>query len=202
MYSGKTEELISITKSIPLPTSKIVVLHEFDRQRNSSFVSHGGVHGGVCEYAAKLKDSDIWQKMMHSKFVFIDEIQFFPDASEAVLELRKNGVNVFASGLDTDFRALPWEQIQSLMCQGPRVIYKRGMCAKCIIENHDHGYRDSTHSIRLTGQTSEQEKSDRVLIGGADVYAPVCFQCHCELQMSLEASLEFSRKYREYTHGK
>lgn len=171
MYSGKTEEIIACSRKITKSSSKIIVIHSFEKQRNEEWQSHGGLKGGMCTFSARLDDVVVDDTI---RFIFIDEVQFFVDAPRVIEAWRRRGIHVTASGLDLDSENRPWDVVLTLMSQGPEIIRKQGVCKRCL-QVHDEDV-PSTHTIRVTDSTGQVE------IGGADKYVPVCYWCFLDLK--------------------
>ncbi len=105
------------------------------------------------------------------RVVAIDEAQFF-DALivDVCLELADSGKRVLISGLDLDFRGLPFGPMPQLLAHAERVYKLSGRCSVC-------GRRASL-SQRLIDGHSAPYHDQTVLLGGAELYEQRCRRHH------------------------
>ena len=103
--------------------------------------------------------------------IFIDEIQFYPDAIKCCQAWRQIGKIVIACGLYTNFQRKPFDQMPELIAIADHVEFLTAICDNC---HHDN----ATTSHRIS-----DEKTERV-IGGTDKYIPLCQLCYEALKTS------------------
>jgi thymidine kinase len=95
--------------------------------------------------------------------IFIEEAQFFPDLYEVIVVcVEDHHKHVIISGLDGDYRRIPFRHIVDLIPFADSVEKKTALCIDC---------RDGT-SASFSKRICIGE--DRTLIGGIDEYKPVC----------------------------
>jgi thymidine kinase len=96
--------------------------------------------------------------------ICIDEIQFYEDNVEWCRRLVQMGKIVIVCGLFADFRRIPFKGIPELIAMSDCPEFLTAICHDCYMDN-------ATVSHRLTSDTSQ------VLIGGAEMYVPLCQMC-------------------------
>jgi len=115
--------------------------------------------------------SEINQIIDKYDVIFIDEIQFYPDAIKCCQAWRQIGKIVIACGLYTNFQRKPFDQMPELIAIADHVEFLTAICDNC---HHDN----ATTSHRIS-----DEKTERV-IGGTDKYIPLCQLCYEALKTS------------------
>ena len=166
MFSGKSTELIQrIRKHNIIDNSVCVISYSKDnRYGEDAIISHDKLEyeAYVCE---KLFDfyEDNKEIVNNSHIICIEEGQFYDDLFDFVKfcadELKKC---VIISALDGDYNREPFENIMKLIPHAESIVKLSALCINC---------KDGTkanYSLRLVAN----EK--RELIGGADIYSPVC----------------------------
>lgn len=128
--------------------------------------------GKICSHNGKKIDSittntlnSIFNKFANSKYIFIDEGQFFSDlyiSIKNMINTFHQGKIIYISGLDGDYNQLPFKQsgILDLIPLAITIIKLTANCSNC---NNKAPY---TKRLIQSDQT--------ILVGGADVYQPVC----------------------------
>src|SRR5215831_11988881 len=103
--------------------------------------------------------------------VGIDEIQFFePAIVPAALGLADRGARVVASGLDRDFRRLPFGPMPELLAHAEFVDKLQAVCHRC--------GGPATTTQRLVDGVPAPYSGDTVLVGAAEQYEARCRDCH------------------------
>lgn len=95
----------------------------------------------------------------------IDEAQFFDDLIDSCCALRRQGVTVIVAGLTLTFERQPFGEMHRLLDFADEIVEKKAVCAIC-----------NTLNATLTHRTSTEKGV--VVVGGADVYKPVCQMCY------------------------
>ena len=165
MFSGKTDELIARARRAAAP---LVLKPAVDtRHPPDRVVSHSGrsiaavAARDVAEILAGARDRDL---------VAIDEVQFFgADLVEAAEQLRAQGSDVLAAGLDLDFRREPFPTTRRLADAAARVEHFRGRCGRC--------GRPATVTQRLVNGHPASLDDPVVRIGDEELYEPRCEDC-------------------------
>lgn len=174
MFSGKSEWLVSKLRVHEVAKKKILAIcHASDDRYKRAHISS---HNKSSYKAKEAKNTQEVSRLINlaGKFnVFaIDELQFFePEIVDLIVNLQKMGVNIYASGLDLDFRGQPWETTVKLLAFADTVEKLVAVCSVCNSVN-------ATRTQRLSNNNPAPKKGPRVLIGGKDSYTARCILHH------------------------
>lgn len=102
----------------------------------------------------------------HPDVVGIDELFMLEGASDVVIWLFKNGIDVFVSSLDLSFACIPFGEITKIM---PYATQINKMTSACVICGGD---------ARYTYKKIEDELENEICVGGFQLYEPRCIKCH------------------------
>jgi thymidine kinase len=163
MFSGKTEELIRRLRRARIARQQTEVFKPAldARYSDEEVVSHNEntVPTTTVETA-----SQILLMTSEADVVGIDEAQFFDDELiDVCQQLANDGRRVIVTGLDTDYRADPFDPIPQLMAVAEHVTKLHAVCVEC--------GAPANHSQRIV------PGEDRVLVGATEAYEPRCRQC-------------------------
>jgi len=164
MFSGKTEELIRRMKRAQFAKQRVeifkssidtryseenVVSHDQNTIRSTPIDSSGNI---------LLLASDI-------DVVGIDEAQFLDDGLMDVCnQLANNGVRVIVTGLDMDYKGVPFGPIPALCAVADEVTKVHAICVKCgALAYVSHRLIADDH---------------RVMLGEQQEYEPLCRECY------------------------
>ena len=170
MFSGKSEEMIRRLRRAEIAGQRVVIFKPRidDRYDASDIVSHAGVRmravaiESVSDLAARSGGYDV---------VGIDEVQFFePPVVDAALSLADQGVRVVVSGLDQDFRRLPFGPMPHLLSHAEFVDKLQAVCHRC--------GGPATTTQRLVDGRPAPYSGDTVVVGAAEQYEARCRDCH------------------------
>ena len=171
MFAGKTEEFIRRIVRLSYAKFKIQVFKPAidNRYSNDNVVSHSQKSikaisvNNTKELLTKLaSDTDV---------VGIDEIQFFDNEIVKVADdLANKGIIVIVNGLDKDFRAEPFLNIEQLMSKAEEVKKLHAICVKC--------GNLANRTQRLIKGKPANYHDPIVLIGEKDKYEARCRHCH------------------------
>uniref|UniRef100_A0A6C0AXF0 thymidine kinase n=1 Tax=viral metagenome TaxID=1070528 RepID=A0A6C0AXF0_9ZZZZ len=181
MFGGKTTQLINryneITDNLnshsysTIQPDVFTINYDKDtRYSTNQIVSHDGKTLD-CNFIHELEDIDrnpkLLSKLNNSKFIFIDEAQFFKNLKNWVLyQLDHNNKHIILCGLDSDFKREKFGEILDLIPHSNKITKLTGTCSKC--------YNSSIYTHRISNEI-EQE------IIGNDKYIPVCRKCYNDL---------------------
>ena len=139
-----------------------------DRYDATDIVSHAGVRmrgvavDSVAEIAARAGGHQV---------VGIDEVQFFEhEVVEVALGLADAGVRVVVSGLDQDFRRLPFGPMPALLSHAEFVDKLQAVCHRC--------GGPATTTQRLLDGSPAPYSGDTIVVGAAEQYEARCRDCH------------------------
>lgn len=164
MFSGKTEELIRRLRRAQFANQKIAIFKPAIDKRYSEVevVSHD-FH--KIKSTPVSSASEMLNVPEDIQVVGVDEAQFFDESLVEVCQtLANRGVRVIVSGLDTDFKGVPFGPIPMLMAVAEDVQKVHAICVRCgNLANYSHRLNKS---------------EDLVLLGEKNVYEPLCRDCY------------------------
>lgn len=164
MFSGKTEELIRRLRRAQIAKQKVKIFKpKIDtRYANNSIVSHSD----QSLPSIQIKDINEVLDLYHdAQVIGIDEAQFFSEDIINVCDtLANNGKRVIVTGLDQDYRGVPFEPIPQLLSIAEYITKSLAICVEC--GNPADKTQRKTNS------------SERVIVGASDIYEARCRRCH------------------------
>ena len=162
MFSGKSTELIRRIRRLKVIGSSVLVVKPIiDNRYISNKITTHNYESVECMVLENLKDiSDDIVKQYNT--IVIDEGQFFNDLKDMVLRWLDFNINIIIGGLDGDFQRNPIGQILDLIPYSDKCTKVNSLCSVC---------KDGTEAP-FTKRTIES--TDKVLVGGAESYIPVC----------------------------
>jgi thymidine kinase len=170
MFSGKSEEMIRRLRRAEIAGQRVVIFKPRidDRYDAVDVVSHAGARmRGVAVGSA----AELLGRAQGYEVVGIDEVQFFePAIVPAALALAQSGARVVASGLDQDFRRLPFGPLPLLLAHAEFVDKLQAVCHRC--------GGPATTTQRLVDGLPAPYSGDTVVIGAAEQYEARCRDCH------------------------
>lgn len=175
MYSGKSEKLMRIIKRLRLQGKNVLVCkHSFDNRAEDSICSKGLTKTipaipiyHVLQILDIIADYDV---------VALDEVQFFDESLISVINrLNRQGIDVIACGLDTDFKREPFVGcMPKLLCLADKVKKLKAICSVC-------GCNKATLTQRLVNGAPASSHDELVIIDNGQrpvTYEPRCRNCH------------------------
>ena len=182
MFSGKTTKLLEILDVFDKQNIKYLAIKPKiddrynESDKNNFIVSHTFKKrecmvtsnlSSVLEVIQKSKEDD----SQVLEYVIIDEAQFFKNLYNfSITCLEKLKVNLIVTGLDGDFMRKPMGEILDLL---PIANTITKLSAKC---HHKDCCEPAIFSHRIVAEQSQ------VLIGGSDMYVPLCRNHYLEYQ--------------------
>ena len=165
MFSGKSEELIRRLRRAQIARQNVQIFKPAvdDRYSDIAIVSHSEmkIPSESVSSAAELRA----RVLPDTEVVGIDEGQFFDAGLPAVCaELANLGKRVIVAGLDTDYRAKPFEPMPQLLATAEYITKTLAICMVC------GGPANRTQRL--------VESQDRVLVGATGTYEARCRHCH------------------------
>ena len=164
MFSGKTKALINRAKKELIDNQDILVFKPSVDNRYSevNVVSHDRKK---IECIVIKSSYEILNYIDSANVFLIDEAQFFDIEIVSICKkLVKTGKKVILAGLDKDYEAKPFGQMENLMSISNNITKLTSKCSLC--------GNDAEYSFRLTNNTKQ------VLIGEAEKYEPRCKTCY------------------------
>ncbi len=170
MFSGKSEEMIRRLRRAEIAGQRTVIFKPRidDRYDAVDVVSHAGARmravavESVAELAARAAGFEV---------VGIDEVQFFDRSIVGTaLNLAGRGARVVVSGLDQDFRRLPFGPMPDLLAHAEFVDKLQAVCHRC--------GGPATTTQRLVDGRPAPYGGETVVVGAAEQYEARCRDCH------------------------
>lgn len=166
MFSGKSSELLRMGERHILAKQQVVYIKPSldNRYSENEIVTHAGkcVDALSIDKDTCVLDIDI---VKNADVLLIDEVQFFgPKMCSAITVLLNKGKIIYVSGLDMDFKRIPFNSTMYLMGIADTVLKLTAVCEICSA--------DAVQSLRLGDDES------LVKLGEKDAYIPVCRKCY------------------------
>ena len=158
MFCGKTDEMLRLLRRFSIAGRRVVLVKPRldtrtteERVLSRSGAEHGARSvGGSGEIGAIARDADI---------VAIEEGQFFDERLPEVVErLADGGKQVLVTGLDRDFRGIPFGAMPRLMALADQVTKLTAICVVC--------GEPATRTQRLIDGEPAPADSPLIVIGG------------------------------------
>jgi thymidine kinase len=173
MFSGKTEELIRRLHHVQIARQRLLACtpRRDTRYKLGSLVSHNGVAIEACIISSI---RDIYTHLEEgTQVVALDELHFLDDSAEAIRATCQNladrGLRVIVSGLDQDFRAMPFPAMAELLAAAEQVDKLCAICVRC------GSY--ATRSQRLIDGKPAPYDAPTIAVGGLELYEARCRAC-------------------------
>ena len=163
MFSGKSTEIIRRVRLLQkIDKAVLVIKPRIDTRNFHDKITSHNLEIMECMVLSRLDElPDEFIIKYHT--IVIDEGQFFADLKETVIRwVDNNLVNIIVGGLNGDFQRKPLGQILDLIPYADQCYKLNSLCNIC------KDGTDAPFSLRLI------ESSEIVLIGGAELYIPVC----------------------------
>jgi thymidine kinase len=173
MFSGKTSTLISeMTRYVDVDIP-VLYINSSEDTRGEKFSTHNSSLSLISEKINTTKTKTLEtipdELLNQSSVIAIDEAQFFPDLVSFVKKWLRNKKIIYVGGLDGDIQQKLFGEIVYLIPYATEVRKLNAVCEKCRKKGYIH---PAPFTIRHnTNQT------DKKIIGGKDIYIPVCSDC-------------------------
>jgi thymidine kinase len=164
MFSGKTEELIRRLRRAQIAKQRVKIFKPKidDRYSPKSIVSHNdqSLPSILIDNASEIK-----KLSEDAQVIGIDEAQFFGESIVSICnQLASNGKRVIISGLDQDYKGVPFEPMPQLLAIAEYITKQLAICVVC-----------GNPADKTQRKTAS---SERVIVGAADIYEARCRKCH------------------------
>ena len=182
MFSGKSEELIRRLRRAEIAGQRVLIVKPRidDRYDIGHVVSHAGA---TMRAVAISRPEDVPGLVEGYDVVGVDEVQFFgPEIVLAIDALVERGMRVVASGLDQDFRGLPFGSMPELLCRAELVDKLQAVCHRC--------GGPATMTQRLVDGDPAPADGATIVVGALEQYEARCRACHELAEPARAARLE------------
>ena len=164
MFSGKSTELQKKIRRFRIANKRCLVINFSQDNRYSSedvAVTHdfNKIDAKKLNSLGQLTDLDI----NSHDVIGVDEGQFFPDLVDYADKWANQGKIVVISALDSTFERKPFGRICELVAISEYIHKLSAVCINC-----------GEHAMNTKRMI---DSTDLVLVGGAEIYKPVCRKC-------------------------
>jgi len=170
MFSGKSEELIRRLRRAEIAGQRALIVKPRidDRYDIGHVVSHAGAKMRALAVSSA---PDIPGLVEGYDVVGVDEVQFFgPEIVLVIDTLVERGSRVVASGLDQDFRGLPFGSMPELLCRAELVDKLQAVCHRC--------GGPATMTQRLVDGSPAPADGATIVVGALEQYEARCSDPH------------------------
>ena len=177
MFCGKTDEMLRLLRRFAIAGRQVVLIKpRLDtRSNDTTVVSRSGAN----HLAVSVSDSrEIDAVVNDADIVAIEEGQFFDEGLPEVIERLANaGKQVLVTGLDRDFRGIPFGPMPRLMALADQVTKLTAICMVC--------GEQATRTQRLIDGKPASADSPLIVIGGM---GDETYEARCRLHHEVPAS--------------
>jgi thymidine kinase len=171
MFAGKTEELLRRVKRLEYAKKNIIVFKPVidNRYAETEVVSH---NKNKTKSVNIQKAEDMFMHVTKdTEVIVIDEVQFLDSATVDVINAFANaGKRVIVSGLDMDFRGVPFSIMPTLLSMAEYVTKLSAVCLEC--------GSPATRTQRIVNGKPARYLDPIVLIGASESYEARSRKCH------------------------
>jgi thymidine kinase len=166
MFAGKSTKLFNIIENLKEKNeSFLLIKHIIDKRYNSN-ASNIITHDQKimdCIGLDKLLNIIDNEKYINSKYIFIDEGQFFPDIIKFTeIALEKDYKYIYITGLNGDYNRIPFHNISKLISVADKVDILQSKCNYC------------ANKGIFTLRNASKHKHKKILVGDDKMYKSVC----------------------------
>jgi len=165
MFSGKTTRVIALAQSALQNGKEIEIYYpEIDARYSKNYITS---HDSLQLPSKALPLDILFIDAGDKELVFIDEVQFFKfTIVQAITAMLEKGIDVVASGLDTNYRAEPFGSVPDLTTMADEVIMLEARCVVC--------QRPATFTQRVVGDHFASKDDKTIVVGGEEMYEARC----------------------------
>jgi thymidine kinase len=170
MFSGKSEELIRRLRRAEIAGQRVLIVKP--KIDNRYDIAHVVSHAGATMRAVAVESpADIPGLVEDYDVIGVDEVQFFAPEIVLILDgLVEKGMRVICSGLDQDFRGLPFGPMPELLCRAELVDKLQAVCHRCA--------GPATMTQRLVDGAPAPADGATIVVGTLEQYEARCRSCH------------------------
>ncbi len=174
MFAGKSEELLRKMNRLKYAEADYLIFKPIiDTRTKNTIKSRDGRELKAINVKSSWDIIDYVNKKAKIKpqVIAIDEIQFFDDELPQVCNyLADNGFIIYAAGLDSDFRGVPFKNTASLLATAENVIKLTAICTVC--------GAPATRTQKLIDGKPASFDSPRIVVGNVETYTARCRHHH------------------------
>ncbi len=173
MFSGKSEELIRRLRRAKIAKQKVAVFKHAidDRYDTENITSHNGT-----SLLAHATDNSMHllakAEQEHYQVIGIDEVQWYTDdIVNAICTLVAKGTRVIVSGLDMDYRGVPFGTIPALLAIADSVTKLKAICTSCGADAH-------FSQLLENNEATSKNTGPLVVAAGMEKFTARCRACY------------------------
>jgi thymidine kinase len=181
MFSGKSTELLRrlvIYKEIFSPENVLYINCDIDDRSNKDFSTHNPlIKNSELDFMSKKVDINCINELLqlenlhNIKVIGIDEAQMFKDIYSTIIKLvEEKDIKVIISGLNSDCYRNDFGDLYKFFSKCDTITKLNPFCKEC---KDSKVIKPAIFSKRVCNKNSDQ-----IVIGGKDVYIPVCRKCY------------------------
>ncbi len=193
MFAGKSEELLRRIKRLEYADVNCLIFKPtLDSRAKSIIKSRNGKKMNAIEFTNPYEIYDeVLKNISHPQVVAIDEVQFADKSIIEVIDvLTSMGIIVYASGLDNDFRNMPFPVTSQLASMAEHVTKLSAICTEC--------GAPGTCTQRIIDGEPAKFDSPIFLIGNLESYTVRCrFHHEIDGKKISTKSKTFTKKYNK-----
>lgn len=187
MFSGKTSELLgTLTKQVFGKKRVLYINHAGDTRSEESYSTHAPNTWVLDHELFETVKTDDLSSVDVTDFdvIGIDESQFFSGLFEFVEKaLKVHRKTLYIAGLNGSFKHELFGEAYRLLPLAFDVKILHAACAYCPVLFDDH-------NPAIFSYRKQRDNSETVVIGGKDVYAPICLRCHDKMSNTRRVHLQ------------
>lgn len=171
MFCGKTEELIRRLRRARIAKQQVQVFKPIidNRYNHTKVTSHSGIDVDALPVGSSKEILSALDPL--TTVIGVDEVQFFDEGIVDVVEqLAEQGLRVIVTGLDMDFRGVPFGCMPQLMARAERVEKLQAICMVC--------GGSASRTQRLVDGSPAHYDEPVVVVGAQEMYEARCREHH------------------------
>ena len=179
MFCGKTDEMLRLLRRFAIAGREVVLVKpRLDTRTDAvTVVSRSGAHHHALAVDTSAEIPDV---VRDADIIAVEEGQFFDERlPEVVEQLADAGKQVLVTGLDRDFRGIPFGPMPRLMALADQVTKLTAICVVC--------GEPATRTQRLIDGRPAPADSPLIVIGGIGDEA---YEARCRLHHEVPAASE------------
>lgn len=161
MFGSKTSRLLSALIRCKYQNKNIAVFKPKidERYSQNNIVTHGGTEWPATNIT---NGQELLDLSGQSDVIGVDEAFMIEGCAEALIKLFKQGKSVFVSSIQLSATGHPFHEIKEMMPFATKIEICPAVCP--------HTQRDAYYTV------SKKKTKDEISVGGAESYAPVCWE--------------------------
>lgn len=172
MFSGKTSTLVSeLTRYVDVEIP-VIYINSYEDTRAEYISTHNSSYSNISSKIKTVKSqqlNEISDSILNEYGVIaVDEAQFFSDLIPFVTKWMQREKIIYIAGLDGDIHQKIFGDIVHLIPYASEVRKLNAVCESC---------RQNGRIVNAPFTIRHTESTDKKLIGGKDLYQPVCSDC-------------------------